>query len=89
MITKDSEDRAAEGDIFQIHLSFKNIPKPPIMKSRDGSIDLILSDMLIVGRVNSEILVDIPRKFSDIAYFIEDEGQQPAKVKYSMDINGA
>jgi hypothetical protein len=44
------------------------------MKSRDSKIDLILSDIVIVGRVNSEILVDIPRKFSDIAYFIEDEG---------------
>lgn len=85
LIAPDSTDKAKEGDVFVLEFGVLNIPKPPRMKCRANKLDLLLWDTVVVTRMGAEFVGDVPRKYSDIAYFIDDEDNQPNKRKIDLD----
>mmetsp|Transcript_26121 Transcript_26121/g.46438 ORF Transcript_26121/g.46438 Transcript_26121/m.46438 type:complete len:816 (+) Transcript_26121:4504-6951(+) len=79
-ITRDNEALAAEGDVFLLEIALLDIPRPAKFKSKDSAVSLIMGDTVVVKPGPAEILSDIPRKYQDVSYFLEDGDEQPEKI---------
>jgi nucleosome binding factor SPN SPT16 subunit len=81
VIARDSEAVAAEGEVYLLDLALLDIPRPAKFKSRDAVVSLIMGDTVEVRVSGGVVLTDIPRKYQDVSYFLEDGEEQPEKIE--------
>lgn len=80
VISRDSEALAEEGDVFLLELALIDLPRPAKFKSKDPTVSLIMGDTVAVKQGPAQVLSDIPRKYQDVSYFLEDGDEQPEKI---------